>query len=108
MKYLVSLSSRTMAPVIVACAALLLGLSGAGQAQSVAVTHCQGQCPQYQSPVAANRSNMVIHHVYAAGINGSTSLPDWVAYRLSKGAVGVASLLPRTWQPDRLIQFSPL
>lgn len=77
-------------------------------AQSVAVTHCQGQCPQYSSPVVANQSNIVIHHVYAAGINGITSLPDWVAYRLTPEAIGVASLLPRQWQPDRLVKFSPL
>ncbi len=77
-------------------------------AQSVAVTHCQGPCPNYASQLSANRSNVVIHHLYAAGINGDTSLPDWVAYRLTRDAIGVASLLPRTWQPDRLVEFSPL
>lgn len=77
-------------------------------AQTVAVTHCQGSCPNYASQLSANRSNVVIHHLYAAGINGDTSLPDWVAYRLTKEAIGVASLLPRTWQPDRLVEFSPL
>ena len=35
-------------------------------------------------------------------------LPDWVAYRLTKEAIGVASLLPRSWQPDRLLEFSSL
>ena len=77
-------------------------------AQSVAVTHCQGECPQYQSQLQANRSNLVIHHLYAAGINGETGFPDWSAYRLTPDAVGVASLLPRSWQPDRLVQFTPL
>ncbi len=78
------------------------------QAQSLAVTHCQGECPQYASQLSANRSNVVIHHLYAAGINGKTGIPDWSAYRLTRDAVGVASLLPRTWRPDRLIEFSPL
>lgn len=77
-------------------------------AQSVAVTHCQGECPRYQSAVAARQSNIVIHHLYAAGVNGHTALSDWVAYRMTKDAVGVASLLPRSWQPDRLVRFSPL
>lgn len=88
---------------------LLVGIaSHQTQAQSLAVTHCQGECPQYASQLSANRSNVVIHHLYAAGINGKTGVPDWSAYRLTSDAVGVASLLPRTWQPDRLIQFSPL
>lgn len=77
-------------------------------AQSVAVTHCQGECPQYTSQLTANRSNVVIHHLYAAGINGETGVPDWSAYRLTGEAIGVASLLPRTWQPDRLVAFTPL
>ena len=100
--------SRRMT-MAVAFVLLISGLSGqSGMAQSVAVTHCQGQCPRYGSPVAANRSNVVIHHLYAAGINGETALPDWVAYRLTGEAIGVASLLPRSWHADRLIRFSPL
>ena len=90
---------------------LLVGVllaANPGNAQSVAVTHCQGECPGYESVVKAKRSNIVIHHLYAAGINGDTSLPDWVAYRLTKDAIGVASLLPRSWQPDRLLEFSSL
>jgi endonuclease G len=56
--------------------------------------------------MATARSKVVIHHVYAAGINGDTGLADWLSYRLTKDAVGVASLLPRTWNPDRLLRFS--
>ena len=87
---------------------LMLSSAHSALAQNVAVTHCQGPCPNYSSQLTANRSNVVIHHLYAAGINGDTSLPDWVAYRLTKEAIGVASLLPRTWRPDRLVEFSPL
>lgn len=105
-------SGKTRPQVNLAIAGLLLALAAvlmpAVEAQSIAVTHCQGQCPAYTSRVTANQSNIVIHHLYAAGINGETSFPDWVAYRLSKEAIGVASLLPRTWQPDRLLRFSPL
>ncbi|MFN3163212.1 MAG: DNA/RNA non-specific endonuclease [Pseudohongiellaceae bacterium] len=86
----------------------VFGLSVTAHGQSVAVIHCQGECPAYQSPVTAQQSRVVIHHLYAAGVNGRTSLPDWVAYRLTGNAVGVASLLPRTWQADRLVRFSPL
>ena len=77
-------------------------------AQSISVTHCQGECPRYESQLAADRAKLVVHHLYAAGLNGDTGLADWSAYRLTSDAVGVASLLPRTWQPDRLTEFSPL
>ncbi len=84
----------------------VLGGAQAGYTQSVAVTHCQGECPQYDSQLAATRANVVIHHLYAAGLNGDTGLADWVAYRLTKDAIGVASLLPRSWQADRLVGIS--
>ncbi len=75
-------------------------------AQSIAVTHCQGSCPQYDSNIAANRANVVIHHVYAAGLNNDTGVADWVAYHITREAVGIASLLPRNWQSDELLKFS--
>jgi endonuclease G, mitochondrial len=75
------------------------------QAQNIAISHCQGKCPQYESNLAATRGNIVVHNLYAAGLNNDTGLPDWVAYRLTKDAIGVASLLPRFWQPDDLQKF---
>lgn len=87
-------------------AGLGLFVSISAYAQDVVVTHCNGACPQYSASMSATRANVVVHHVYAAGINGDTGLADWVSYRLTKEAVGVASLLPRVWQPDRLIEFS--
>lgn len=90
-------------------AVLLLGalfLSPTMQAQNVAIAHCQGSCPSYSSSLAATRANVVIHNLYAAGLNGNTGMADWVAYRLTKEAIGVASLLPRFWQPDELVRLS--
>ena len=74
--------------------------------QKINVTHCNGVCPVYESSMTANRANIVIHHVYAAGINGYSGLADWLSYRLTKEAVGVASLLPRIWSRDRLLEFT--
>ena len=85
---------------------MLCLLSAPLAAQQVAVIHCQGSCPAYDSAIVANRSNVVIHHVYAAGLNNQTAVADWVAYHLDGDAVGVASLLPRNWQSDRLLRFS--
>ncbi|MEZ5519333.1 MAG: DNA/RNA non-specific endonuclease [Gammaproteobacteria bacterium] len=77
-------------------------------AQEVAITHCVGSCPQYRSAVVANNSKVVIHHLYAAGLNSLSRRADWVAYRLTAEAVGVASLLPREWQQDRLARFADI
>ena len=77
-------------------------------AQEVAVIHCPGSCPQYRSSIAANNSRVVIHHLYAAGVNNYTRRADWVAYRLTAEAFGVASLLPRDWQTDRLAGFADI
>lgn len=76
------------------------------QAQTIFISHCQGICPSYNSELAAERANIVVHRLYAAGLNGETGLADWLAYGLSKDAVGVGSLLPRLWQPDDLIKYS--
>lgn len=100
-------ASVEQALALLGCVVAVLS-SQTSVAQSIAVTHCQGECPSYNSRVTANQSNVVIHHLYAAGINATTALPDWVAYRLTSEAIGVASLLPRSWQADRLIKYSRL
>lgn len=76
------------------------------QAQDIAIAHCQGSCPSYSSSLAATRAKVVVHNLYAAGLNGDTGKADWVAYRLTRDAIGVASLLPRFWQPDELVRLS--
>ncbi len=86
--------------------AAAISLPTSGISQEVAVTHCAGSCPYYNSAFTAGNSKVVIHHLYAAGLNRYSRRADWVAYRLSEEAVGVASLLPREWQPDRLAGFS--
>lgn len=80
-------------------------LSGYTLSQTVVVSQCNGECPRYVSNVSENSANIVIHHVYAAALNSQTGLADWVAYRLTKDAIGVASLLPRDWRPDRLMSM---
>jgi endonuclease G len=86
--------------------AAAISLPTSGISQEVAVTHCAGSCPYYNSAFTAGNSKVVIHHLYAAGLNRYSRRADWVAYRLSEEAVGIASLLPREWQPDRLAGFS--
>ena len=92
---------------LLACVSIILFWLGfSANAQEITAAQCNGVCPVFDSSMATTRSKVVIHHVYAAGINGDTGLADWLSYRLTKDAVGVASLLPRTWNPDRLLRFS--
>lgn len=92
--------------VLLLASAYILSLSPTMHAQNVAIAHCKGMCPSYFSSLSATRANVVIHNLYAAGLNGDTGMADWVAYRLTKEAIGVASLLPRFWQPDELVHLS--
>ena len=65
-----------------------------------------GIMPNILSCEHPRNSKLVIHHVYAAGLNSQTGFADyWVAYRMTKEAVGVASLLSRGWQLDRLVHI---
>lgn len=98
--------NRLCRAILLLGSACTLFLSSALYAQNVAIGHCQGACPSYSSSLTATRANVVIHNLYAAGLNGDTGIADWVAYRLTKEAIGVASLLPRFWQPDELVRLS--
>ncbi len=71
----------------------------AAMAQSVHISHCSQACPQ--SP---DVDEIVVHHLYAAGIEGQTGMAEWVSYRVIRDSIGVASLLPRLWQSDRLLE----
>jgi len=59
-------------------------------------------CPES----SAADSEIVVRHLFAAEINADNGLADWVAYRVLKDSVGVASLLPRWWQQDELLPDS--
>lgn len=102
MKLMQLTTSRRWSGLVVLISSLVF-VPTLSRAQNIAITHCNGSCPAYQSKLAANRADVVVHNLYAAGLNGESGLPDWVAYRLSKEAIGVASLLPRSWQPDSLL-----
>ncbi len=99
-------SNKPTALLLLLWAAIAVFLPFSLHGQNIAIGHCQGSCPSYSSGLAATRSNVVVHNLYAAGLNGDTGMADWVAYRLTKEAIGVASLLPRFWQPDELVRLS--
>lgn len=70
-----------------------------GTAQSVHIAHCLSACPAGE----ASSNEIVVRHLFAASINAQTGLADWVAYRVLRDTIGVASLLPRRWQADDLL-----
>lgn len=82
-----------------ACLALTVVTSNA---ETVHIAHCQQVCPE-QSDTA---NELVVRHLYAASINPEWGLAEWVAYRVVDGGVGIASLLPRYWEPDALMRSS--
>ena len=93
-------------PALIGQMVIFLAFGFSADAQEITAAQCNGGCPAYGSSMGKNRASVIIHHVYAVGMNGDTGLADWVSYRLTKDAVGVASLLPRVWNPDRLLEFS--
>ncbi|MEQ8955791.1 MAG: hypothetical protein RL120_16790, partial [Gammaproteobacteria bacterium] len=57
-----------------------------------------------ECPAGAPASNeIVVRHLFAAAINSQTGIADWVAYRVLRDSLGVASLLPRYWAQDSLL-----
>ena len=79
--------------------AAFLQISPTGHGQIVHIAHCMADCPSGAPP----NHETVVHHLYVASVNLETGLPDWVAYRVLRDSIGVASLLPRVWQQDQLL-----
>lgn len=68
-------------------------------AQQVHISHCLKACPT----VSKQDNEVALHHLYAASIVPQTGTVEWVAYRVLPDSVGVASLLPRYWLEDELL-----
>ena len=79
--------------------AAFLQFSLAGHGQIVHIAHCMADCPSGAPP----NHETVVHQLYVASVNLETGLPGWVAYRVLRDSIGVASLLPRVWQQDQLL-----
>lgn len=78
-------------------------LANLAAAQTVHIAHCFAGCPAG----APATNEIVVRHLFVASINTQNGLADWVAYRVLPGTVGVASLLPRVWEADALLEDSP-
>ncbi len=68
-------------------------------AEQVFIDHCKHGCPTRVN----GAETLVVRHLFASSLHGS-GLAEWVAYRVFSETVGVASLFPRTWEAERLIQ----
>jgi hypothetical protein len=81
-------------------AALML-LSNQVWAEQVFIDHCKHGCPVG----GGGAGTLVARHLFAAAINDK-GLADWVAYKVFAETVGVASLFPRLWQAEPLIEIA--
>ena len=80
---------------------LLLAVNPANfSAQTVHVSHCLMECPTG----TAATNELIVRHLYAVSINQQTKVADWVSYRIIAESIGIASLLPREWHDDELMQ----
>ena len=73
-------------------------------AQEINISHCLKSCPDVSRP----NNEVVLHHVYAAAVIPETGEVEWVAYRVLPESIGVASLLPRWREADRLLYGAQL
>ena len=69
-------------------------------AQEINISHCLNSCPDVSRPT----NEVSLHHVFAAAVIPETGEVEWVAYRVLPGSIGIASLLPRWWEADRLLR----
>ncbi len=68
-------------------------------AQQYRIAHCIMGCPVG----APSDSHLIIRPIYALSFNMTTKSADWVAYRVSAGAIGIASSLSRQAQADHYV-----
>ena len=68
-------------------------------AQEINIRHCRKNCPDGSRPT----NEVTLHHVFAAAVIPETGEVEWVAYRVLPESIGVASLLPRWREADRLL-----
>ena len=69
-------------------------------AQEINISHCLNSCPNVSRPT----NDVSLHHVFAAAVIPETGEVEWVAYRVLPESIGIASLLPRWWEADRLLR----
>lgn len=93
---------RFLVVMLLSFASALGSLAATGQ--TVHIAHCAAGCPV----ASAATNDLVVRNLYAASINSDSGVSDWVAYRVLGETVGVASLLPREWEPDPLLPDSAL
>ena len=69
-------------------------------AQEINISHCFNSCPDVSRPT----NEVSLHHLFAASVISETGEVEWVAYRVLPESIGIASLLPRWWEADRLLR----
>jgi hypothetical protein len=68
-------------------------------AEQVFIDHCKHGCPVLSN----GTETLVVRHLFVSSMNNN-GLVQWLAYRVFAETVGVASLFPRTWQAEALVE----
>jgi len=68
-------------------------------AQEINISHCLNSCPDVSRPT----NEVILHHLFASAVIPESGEVEWVAYRVLPESIGIASLLPRWWEADRLL-----
>lgn len=76
----------------------LLLMSAEVVGQPLYISQCLGSCPSSET-----QQQVIVNHLFAAGFESEAASPVWLAYRVLPDSVGVASLLTRDWQQERLL-----
>jgi endonuclease G, mitochondrial len=84
--------------IVVAAVALFTG-PAVLPADIPRTSHCLGGCPLGNS----QENDLVLRSIYALSFNHQTRIADWVAYRVTSDAIGIASMLSRTPRADPFI-----
>ena len=77
----------------------LLGLDQSF-AQGYNIAHCYQGCPLG----AGAENHLIIRPIYTLSYNPDMKSADWAAYRVSAGAIGIASSLSRRPQADQYVE----
>jgi len=94
------LGVKCLGVIVLGIGSLAILAAPAVYSQQIHIAHCQASCPTG----ASLRNQIVVRHLFAASVNYQSGMADWIAYRVLPDSVGVASLLPRMWRDDELLE----
>ena len=79
---------------------LIIAFNNIAYAQTDNIGHCYNSCPEG----ADDSNHLIVRPIYALSYNTITKSADWVAYKVSGAAIGIASSLSRDAVKDNYVE----